>query len=251
LLGNLAHRFFEFLLQEKDCLIWDKHTVQDWINAKAESLLEREGATLLLYGREPERHQFLNHVKNAAWSLLTLIRTTGWAIHATEMALEGNFGGCPIRGKADLVLHRDPDESAVVDLKWSGARRRKEMIQNGEDLQLVLYAKLLPPPETWEHTAYFILEDGKMIARNKQAFRDAVAAEGLWDNHASACDAIFARMEHTYAWRLAQLRKGLLELRSARTAPDLDALYAEELLDLLEMKMVDGKWDDYRTLVVH
>jgi len=249
LLGSLAHRFFEFLLLEKDCLIWDKPTVQDWINNKAESLLEREGATLLLYGREPERNQFLNRVKNAAWSLLTLIRTNGWHIHDTEMALEGNFGGLPIRGKADLVLRREPGEWAIVDLKWSGARRRKEMIQNGEDLQLVLYAKLLPPPETWAHTAYFILEDGKMIARNKQAFRDALAAEGPWESHAEACDVIFARMEHTFAWRQAQLRSGLLELRNSRTASELEAYYADELLHLLEMKTEDARWDDYRILV--
>jgi len=249
LLGSLAHRFFEFMLLEKDCLTWDKYAVQDWISAKAESLLEREGATLLLYGREPERNQFLNRVKSAAWSLLTLIRSNGWAIHDTEMALEGTFCGRPVRGKADLVLRRGPGEWAVVDLKWSGARRRKEMIQNGEDLQLVLYAKLLPPPETWAHTAYFILEDGKMIARNKQAFRDAIAAEGATDNHAEACDAIFARMERTFAWRLAQLNEGLLELRNARTASELDALYGEELLDLLEMKTEDARWDDYQTLV--
>lgn len=247
LLGSLAHRFFELLLQENP-LEWDKNTVRDWIDTKAAALLEREGATLLLYGREPERNQFLNRVKNAAWSLISQIRNNGWSIAATEQLLEGEFSGMPVRGKADLVLRREPDEWAIVDLKWSGARRRKEMIQNGEDLQLILYAKLLPPPAHWAHTAYFILEDGKMIARNKTAFRDAVTAGGD-DNHAEACAQIFARMERTFAWRLAQLQRGALEMRTARTAPELDALYAEELIDLLEMKSEDARWDDYRTLV--
>ncbi len=247
LLGSLAHRFFELLLQENP-LDWDKITVRDWIDAKAATLLEREGATLLLYGREPERNQFLNRVKNAAWSLLTQIRNNGWTIEATELPLEGDFSGLPVRGKADLVLRRDTDEWAIIDLKWSGARRRKEMIQNGEDLQLILYAKLLPPPAHWAHTAYFILEDGKMIARNKAAFRDAIAAGGD-DDHAEACAQIFACMERTFAWRQAQLQKGVVEMRTARTAPELDALYAEELIDLLEMKMEDSRWDDYRTLV--
>lgn len=247
LLGSLAHRFFELLLEENP-LEWDKNRVRDWIDAKAPALLEREGATLLLYGREPERNQFLNRVKNAAWSLITQLRNNGWLIAATELPLEGEFSGLPVRGKADLVLRRDPDEWAIVDLKWSGARRRKEMIQNGEDLQLILYAKLLPPPEHWAHTAYFILEDGKMIARNKTAFRDAVTAGGDED-HAAACAQIFARMERTFAWRLTQLQRGVLEMRTARTAPELDALYAEELFDLLEMKSDDARWDDYRTLV--
>ncbi len=249
LLGSLAHRFFEFMLQEQDCLEWDRLALRDWIDEKAGPMLEREGATLLLYGREPERNQFLNRVKNAAWSLLTLIRTNGWRIAGTEQLLEGEFAGWPVRGKADLVLHRDTGEWAIVDLKWSGARRRKEMIQNGEDLQLVLYAKLLPPPEQWAHTAYFILEEGKMVARNKEAFQDAVVAEGLWDRHSEACEAIFSKMEQTFAWRLEQLRKGLLELRNARTAPELDAIYAAEMLELLEMKTEDARWDDYRILL--
>lgn len=247
LLGSLAHRFFELLLQENP-LDWDKKNVRDWIDEKAGVMLEREGATLLLYGREPERNQFLQRVKNAAWSLIDQVRNNGWHIVATEQELQGEFAGLPVRGKADLILRRDTDEWAIVDLKWSGARRRKEMIQNGEDLQLILYARLLPPPENWAHTAYFILEDGKMIARNKAAFRDAVAA-GADERHDEVCARIFARMERTFAWRLSQLQKGILELRNARTAPELDALYAEELLDLLEMKSEDSRWDDYRTLL--
>ena len=235
------------LLQEK-CLDWDKFAVRDWIDTQAETLLEREGATLLLYGREPERNQFLNRVKNAAWSLLSLVRNNGWLIEATEMPLEGVFGGIPVRGKADLVLRRGVDEWAVVDLKWSGARRRKEMIQNGEDIQLVLYAKLLPPPEKWAYTAYFILEDGKMIARDKTAFQDAIVA-GTRSDHAAICEGIFSRMERTFAWRRAQLNNGRLELRTARTAAELEALYAETLPDLLEMKSEDSRWDDYRTLL--
>ncbi|MCC6461744.1 MAG: PD-(D/E)XK nuclease family protein, partial [Saprospiraceae bacterium] len=134
LLGSLAHRFFELLLKEDNCLEWDKPTVHDWIDQRALGLLEREGATLMLYGREPERNQFLHRVKHAAWSLLSLLRQDGWAVWATEFPLEGNFAGLPVRGKADLVLRRGESEWAIVDLKWSGARRRREMIRNGEDL---------------------------------------------------------------------------------------------------------------------
>jgi len=247
LLGSLAHRFFEKLLKE-DLRGLDRRGVQDWVEAQAGELLPREGATMLLYGREPERNAFLNRVKNAAWSLVSLLRSNGWVVAHTELDLEGNFVSVPVRGKADLVLHRD-GEQAIVDLKWSGAKRRKELIQNGEDLQLVLYAKLLPPPEQWPHTAYFILEEGKMIARNQAAFKEAVVAGKGGEDHAQACAAIFERMEKTFAWRLDQIEKGILELRTARTAGELDALYESVLLDLLEMKTEDARWDDYRTLL--
>ena len=187
-------------------------------------------------------------MKNAAWNLVSLLRNNAWEVLDTELPLEGIFGGVPVRGKADLVLQRG-EEKAIVDLKWSGANRRKELIRNGEDLQLVLYAKLLPPPEQWPHTAYFILDEGKMIARNQAAFREAVVA-GSGEEHGMACTAIFEKMERTYAWRLEQLRRGIVELRTNRTAAELEALYEGQLFELLEMKMEDARWDDYRTLLV-
>ncbi len=247
LLGSLAHRFFENLLKE-DLNGLDKKTVYAWVEEQARSLLPKEGATLLLYGREPERNAFLNRVKNAAWSLVSLLRTNGWTVEQTEMKLEGTMGGVPIRGKADLVLSRG-NERAIVDLKWSGAKRRKELIMNGEDLQLVLYAKLLPPPETWPHTAYFILEEGKVIARNALAFSECVVAGRSNDDHIAACSAIFEKMEHTHQWRSDQVKSGIIELRTSRTAAELEALYEGQLFDLLEMKNEDARWDDYRILL--
>lgn len=247
LLGSLAHRFFEELLKE-DLSTLDRNNVQAWVNTKAESLLAREGATLLLYGREPERNAFLNRVKNAAWSLVSLLRSNKWSVVHTEMNLEGSLGGMQVRGKADLVLSRD-GEQAIVDLKWSGANRRKALIMNGEDLQLVLYAKLLDPAETWPHSAYFILEEGKIIARNASAFQEATVAGRGEADHIGAYEAIFQKMERTYRWRMAQIERGVVELRTARTAMELEALYEGQLFDLLEMKNEDARWDDYWVLV--
>ena len=247
-MGNLAHRFFEFLLAEGNLDQIDKRGVQQWVDEKAPALLEKEGATLLLYGREPERNAFLNRVKNAAWSLISLLRNNGWSVLHTEHRLEGQFMGIPVHGKADLVLQRG-EERAIVDLKWSGAKRRKELIQNGEDLQLVLYAHLLAPAGAWPHTAYFILEDGKMIARNRAAFTDAVVAGKGDEDHAAACAQTLEKMQKTYAWRQAQIQAGVVELRTARTAQELESLYEGQLMELLEMKNEDARWDDYRTLL--
>lgn len=246
LLGNLAHRFLEELLPQ-NCLSWSKRQVFDWVEARAPDLLEREGATLLLYGREPERQVFLHQVKTAAWSLISMLRANGWSVLHTEHPLEGTFAGFPVRGKADLVLQRD-HEQAIIDLKWSGTQFRKDMLKNGEDLQLALYAKLLPPEHELPHTAYFILREGKMIARNTVAFREAMIA-GTAEDHAAALRRILMRMEQTLQWRLEQLGNGLLEIRTAQTAATLEDYYGAELLTLLEMKTDDARWDDYRTIL--
>lgn len=245
--GNLAHRFFEKLLQQ-DLRSLERGDIFQWIDKEAQYLLPREGATLLLYGREPERLAFLKKVKNAAWVLINAICSNNWEVEKTEMELLGEFMGMPIKGKADLVLRRG-SERAIVDLKWSGASRRKEMLKNEEDIQLIMYAHLLPPEGQWPHTAYFILEDAKMIARNQAAFRDAqVAVDGCGD-HAPVCARIFQRMQKTCKWRLGQIQEGMIELRSARTAVELESIYEGQLFDCLEMKAEDAPWDDYRTLL--
>ncbi|MDX2133972.1 MAG: PD-(D/E)XK nuclease family protein [Saprospiraceae bacterium] len=246
LLGNLGHRFLEMLLVE-DLHAMTRSDVYAWIDAQSGPLLEREGAPLLLYGREPERKAFQRKVQQAAWTLVSMLRQNGWTVAHTELPLEGELAGLSLRAKADLVLQRE-GEWAIVDFKWGGARRRREMIRNNEDLQLMLYAYLLPPPENWPHTAYYILEEGRMIARNRQAFREAQEVGGR-DDHAAVCRMILDRIVQTYRWRQQQImEQGLLELRTARTAPELSALYGD-VLDLLEMKEEDAKWDDYRFLI--
>ena len=249
LMGNLAHRFFEMILKEK-VERWDKEGVYNWIEEKAPRLLRREGAVLLMYGREPERIAFINRVKYAAWSLISLIQNNGWTVSATEKPLEGQFASIPVKAKADVVLERG-SEKAVIDLKWRGASRREQIIRNEEDLQLVMYSRLVcGGADEWAHTAYFIIESGKMIARNQAAFKeiaplvpDASAdqiSQRIWD-----------RMATTFNWRSDQLKEGLIEVRTNSTLHDIEDRYAENenLMDILEMKSGDAPFDDYQTLI--
>ncbi len=246
LLGSLAHRIFEILL-EKPVNTMSREEIFELVDGISADLLPKEGAPLLLYGREPERNAFIRRVRNAAWNLISIIRDNGWTVETTEKKLEGEFCGMPVQGKADLVLSRG-DELAIIDIKWSGTNRRRELIRNGEDLQLLMYAHLLPPANYWPHTAYFILEDGKLVARNDQAFRQALQASPGAD-HTAVGGEIFERMQRTYQWRIQQISSGTIEIRTERTAVELESLYEGQLHDLLEMKREEARYDDYRGLL--
>jgi hypothetical protein len=245
LLGNLAHRFLELLLQE-DRSGMNRDDVFQWIVSRADTLLQQEGAPLLLYGKEPERKAFINKVQRAAWALLNALHQNEWQVAHTEHAMEGALEGIPLRAKADLVLRRG-SEWAVVDFKWSGSAFRKRLISNQEDLQLILYAHLLRADGPWPHTAYFIIDEGCIIARNRSAFAEAIEAGGKTDHEAVAV-LLLDRIRRTMRWRLDQLHGGTLELRTARTAPELAHLYGD-VLDLLEMRTNDARFDDYRFLL--
>ncbi|MEO1261066.1 MAG: PD-(D/E)XK nuclease family protein [Bacteroidota bacterium] len=262
LLGNLAHRVFERLFKKEEIFDFDKIALDEWITAETQKLLRREGAVLLMYGREPERIAFINKLKYAAWSLVSHIRDNGWKVVATELDLHGGFPidlqpetgqhSVPVKGIADLVLERS-GELAVVDLKWRGATYRANVLKNEEDLQLVLYSKLLAQDGPWAHTAYFIIENGKLISRNNLAFKNNVPLAPEKDA-VEINERILQRMEATWRWRMAQLAKGEIEVRTRQTLQEIEEKYAEEgqgelMMEILEMKGEDAKWDDYRTLI--
>jgi len=247
LMGNLAHKFFEKMLKEADVIKWTKADIFNWIDKESTKLLAREGVVLLLYGREPDRVAFINKVKFAALSLITAIQKNNWTVRSTEEKLSGTFLDLPVKGKADIVLERG-HETVIVDLKWRGASWRSKMIKNEEDLQLVMYAQLLGEKEDWCHTSYFIIENGKFIARNNQAFSEAeeVAPDA---DHKQVAQEIWKSMERTYQWRRAQLDKGQIEVRTPHTIPDLELTYGDELMHVLEMKNSEAYFDDYRVLI--
>ena len=246
--GNLAHRFFQNLLLIPDLSSWSKAEVDQWIEREAERLLHREGAVLLMYGKEAERKRFLKRLKFAAWSLVNLLQNNQWRVEATELGLEGSFGGVQLNARADLVLSREAEQT-VLDLKWRGGLRRELMIKNEEDLQLALYAHLLPMSTEKVHTAYFIMENGRLIARDRSAFKD-ITPISPDVNPIDVRERILKKMETTLHWRLEQIRQGEVEIRCTPTLAGLDSHYAQEdLLSLLEMKTEDAPFDDYRTLI--
>lgn len=246
LLGNLAHRFFELLLKE-DIYVMSKVDIHHWIDQNKQRIFSQEGALLLLYGKEPERINFIRRVKYAATALVQHICDNKWKIIGTEVSLNGNFLDIPVKGIADLVLERG-NETAVVDLKWSGRTRRISAIKSEEDLQLILYAKLIGSQDKWAHTSYFVLDSGVMIARNNLAFSKAYQVSPDQD-HQEIYQRIWSSMEKTFKWRFHQLASGKIEIRTAATSEALEEHYGEELLDVLEMKSKDAPFDDYVTLV--
>jgi ATP-dependent helicase/nuclease subunit B len=244
--GNLAHRFFELVLKE-DFSAWTRVDVEKWVDDRQKKFMRLEAAPLLMYGYEPERAQFVRQVKHAIWTLIEHIQRNGWTVKATEMDLNGKFSETPVKGKADVVLARN-NELCVLDLKWGGRNYREQLIKNGEDLQLVMYSRLLTEEDDWAHTAYFIIEPARLLARNTHAFTDVkpLAAE---DDAFQINQNIWQRMLKTYEWRLVQVQNGKVEIRTATTEKQLEELYGMELLDVLEMKKTEARFDDYRTLI--
>ena len=257
--GNLAHRLFELLLtevkgQEQD---WTKAKVFTWVDDHTQDLLEREGAVLLMYGQEARRIGWVQKVRQAAWTLIYNLQQNNWRIRAIEHPVEGAVGAMQLRGVIDLVLEREhlgQTEYAIVDLKWRGKNHFLRKMANGEDLQLVIYSRLLDVPVTWVHTAYFIMGSETFVARNRRAFRSAQVTPDTEQSFQEVHQGIWDKIEATYHWRLEEVAAGRIEVRTEETLSELEeylqeAIDFEQMLQLLEMKQESARYDDYRVLI--
>jgi hypothetical protein len=256
--GNLSHLFIERLLRQikADDRAYSPQEVADWIRQNATRLLATEGAVLLEYGQEPERIKFIRTIGYASWSLVDYLQRNGWKILGSEMKLSGELspmGGQPITGRADLVLERDQEgkrEVAVVDLKWRGKSVFKNLLRNAKDLQLCLYADFLRSGEIDRvHTAYFIIRDALLIARNELAFAQIETVPNAED-FTVVQQQTLNKIRNTFNWRWEQLAEGKVEIRCQETLGYLEDLYLDEPHDeLLEMEQEDARFDDYRSLI--
>ena len=181
LLGDFAHRILQDLLCGDGKLDFATATPDDaraWARKAFDARVGREAAELVRRGGEVERDRARTVVVNAAASLLELLKRSGWKPVAVEREVTGTFAGLPASGFVDLVVEKDGAE-AIVDLKLSGVAYRQEELEQGQALQIALYASLLGKRgATLPPTGFFILEDGLLLTTEGKAFPGATVVDG-------------------------------------------------------------------------
>ncbi|MCB0663473.1 MAG: PD-(D/E)XK nuclease family protein, partial [Saprospiraceae bacterium] len=243
-------RVFEKLLQQ-NFYTWTRTDTYSWLESYFPRLLPKEGAVLLMYGKEPQRISFENKVKFAAWHLVEQLQKNKWEVEATESKLSGTYLNMNITGISDLILKRE-GERAIIDLKWSGATYRTNLVKNEEDIQLSLYNELYQNiTGKLPYSGYYILSRARLVTRDNQIFADVNALRTEAD-HKDIHQRLQFKLQSTLHWRLGQIQNGQIEIRCKQTFRDLEFYYneqEEELLNYLEMKNEDAAFDDYRTLI--
>lgn len=181
LLGDFAHRVLQDMLCGPEKLDVTRATPDEaraWARSAFDARVGREAARLVQRGGEVELDRARTLVTTAAASLLAFLQGSGWRPVDAEREVKGSFAGLPASGYVDLVVEKDGVE-AIVDLKLSGIQYREEELEDGQALQLALYASLLGkrgrklPP-----TGFFILEDGQLLTVDPKAFPGATVVDG-------------------------------------------------------------------------
>ena len=181
LLGTFAHAILQEMLcgpEKLDFVKAKAADARDWAEKAFDARVGLEAAPLVRRGGEVERDRARTLVASAAVSLLELLQKSGWKPVDAERAVTGTFAGLPASGYVDLVVEKKGVE-ALIDLKLSGLDYRQAELESGHGLQTALYASMLKkggaamPP-----SGFFILEDGRLLTTEPQAFAGATVVEG-------------------------------------------------------------------------
>lgn len=222
--GSLAHRLFEiFFSENKGWGKMNRTDIERWFKNKHPTLLEEEGAILLMPGMTMEREGFLETTQHALVNLVDNLKDAGLCDVRMEVPVEGNFIDGDIRGYVDLLAKDNRHQEIVVDVKWGGMRYRGDDLRKNQHLQLLIYAcmrKQMKSDLGWPKQAYFIIEAARMLSQSNAPFPSAVVFSPEVE---TSSNELWKRFEYMYMWRRKQLDGGKIEVTVTGTEPDEDS----------------------------
>jgi len=210
LYGNLVHSAVHQLWSDTKILNYGSTELVEKISQQLESTISEEGSILLLAEHEISLSQFRTIAKKSVLHLFKEIKNNQWTFVESEQRhqVKDEIG---ILGDIDLVLKRAKNEYVIVDLKWGGLSTRRDELINEQELQLIIYDKLLQAKNRKIHLSYYIITNQLFLSRSDEAFKDArvIPSNKSIDAHNKM---LWDKMINTYAERYKELNEGVIEV---------------------------------------
>ncbi|MGC4000490.1 MAG: PD-(D/E)XK nuclease family protein [Anaeromyxobacter sp.] len=183
LLGTFVHALLQDLVHGPRALPLaglSEADAQAHVERAFDARVAGEAAPLVQRGQELALDRARRLAGGAAAALVRHLHAGDWEVVGVETPLAGEFAGHPVEGYADLVLRRRKDGArAVLDLKLGRFTYRRKELEQGQGLQLALYARMLGPQGgKLPPAGYLVLQDGELLAHSLHAFPTAVEAQG-------------------------------------------------------------------------
>lgn len=212
--GKLAHRLIEIYLDKhKDLQNVDIAAIDSWTEKSLPKLLSEEGAVLLESGAFREHVEFLGLMKIALRNLITQLVTAGISKTETETRKEEKFIGGPLQGSIDILAETPDGKTAIIDVKYSGLRYRRDEIQKSQYLQLATYDRLNGGSP---YLSYFIVREAQMLNLAHDFFKQG---ERVDPESGMSLNEYWNNIELMWTHRNTLLEKGIIEVPVDGTEP--------------------------------
>jgi hypothetical protein len=189
LYGNLAHRLVgDYLRNFTDKPLPKPDLARKAVANEFDARVAAEAATLIKPGMDRERTYVRQTMIRATGVLIELLLRGGYQVDSIEKEHFDSFDLGELQGRTDLIVRRTKDGTeAIIDLKWSSAKRRIDALKNGTALQLALYAYFMRSKGSWPSTAYFVFPAAQLYSTNQKDFPGSIfipgpSEEQMWRN---------------------------------------------------------------------
>lgn len=201
--GSLAHKIAEWLLLRSRA---GEPLTPDQARAEAATLFDEQGprlaAEVFAAGNDDERLRVRRGVVEGIGELFRQLDAAGATVAGVEEDVEAEWRDQRLGGVVDLLLAKP---KAVVDLKWRGAKYRRQDLENGTAYQLATYTRMLqgrrrPPP-----VAYYTFTEQMLVTTSPDTFPQGMAVEGpgmdeVWQAVERAVDERWAELDDGRVW---------------------------------------------------
>jgi len=140
--GTLAHAVFEQLFAPGIPLP-DSNVIEEQVPVLLDDIITNTMPFLKRSEWKVERTHLQQEILKAALQWREILHQTQAIPIAVEIGLQGNFGGIPIHGNADLLLELPDSRLYVVDYKKSGSKDRRLRMKAAYDHQAELYRTMI------------------------------------------------------------------------------------------------------------
>jgi hypothetical protein len=126
------------------------------------------------------------------------LKAGGYHIVGIEVEVSKDAFGKTLNGWIDCVAARDDGSEAIVDFKYSGRNKYRDMISEGKAVQLATYAySRSPDAASFPAVAYLILSDAQLLTPSRSPINggtssteiDAPSIQSVWAQFSEAIDA--------------------------------------------------------------
>jgi hypothetical protein len=160
--------------------------------------LPLDAAPLAQADRLIERQKLRDELLSATRVLVEALSAGGYHIVGIEVEVSKNAFGKTLNGSIDCVAARDDGSEAIVDFKYSGRNKSREMVSEGKAVQLATYAySRSTDAATFPAVAYLVLSDAQLLTPSESAIAGGInssvipakSIRDVWEEFSNAIEA--------------------------------------------------------------
>jgi len=196
--GNFCHGVLEAVFGAGRELATVEEAVKE-VTAVFDERLPLDAAPLAQADSLTESERLRAQLSQASRTLVRALRAGKYTVSGMEVPVTGQIQGRELTGRIDCLAVRKDGSEAIIDFKYAGRNKYRDLIQEGRATQLATYAysrcKGTGKRRSFPVVGYLILADGLFYAPSASAPQGLpqaaiIEAPGIGDVWAAFSDAL-------------------------------------------------------------